>query len=64
MWDENILSGIKSRLDIEEEKMNEFEDIAIKLPKKKRRERKRIKDHIKINYPNAGDDFMYIYLIP
>ena len=64
MWDENILSGIKSRLDIEEEKMNEFEDIAIKLPKKKRRERKRIKDHIKINYPNAGDDFMDIYIIP
>ena len=59
-----ILSGIKSRLDIEEEKMNEFEDIAIKLPKKKRRERKRIKDHIKINYPNAGDDFMDIYIIP
>lgn len=64
MWDENILGGIKSRLDIEEEKMNEFEDIAIKLPKKKRRERKRIKDHIKINYPNGGDDFMDIYIIP
>ena len=44
--------------------MNEFEDIAIKLPKKKRRERKRIKDHIKINYLNGGDDFMDIYIIP
>lgn len=40
MWDENILGGIKGRLDTEEEKMNEFEDIAIKLSKKKRREKK------------------------
>ena len=64
MWDENILGWIKSRLDIEEEKMNEFEDIAIKVPKKKRRERKRIKNHIKINYPKGGDDFMDIYIIP
>lgn len=38
---------------------------AIKLSKKKRREKKkRIKDHIKINYPNGGDDFMDIYIIP
>ena len=64
MWDENILGRIKSRLDIEEEKMNEFEDIAIKVPKKKRRERKRIKNHVKINYPKGGDDFMDIYIIP
>ena len=30
MWDENILGGIKGRLDIEEENISEFEDITVK----------------------------------
>ena len=60
---ENTVNRI-NRLNTPKASISKFEDIAIKLPKKKRRERKRIKDHIKINYPNAGDDFMDIYIIP